>query len=601
MNLKTVITLLFGGCLLLWGCQTKTQSVDSCGDGFVDPGEDCDASELNGSSCTSLGFYKSEGVLACTAQCRYDTTDCDTARCGDSIIQPDREDCEGDNLNGKTCVLLGYERGTLGCNSTCSFDPTSCEDSGSCGDAVIQDPEQCDGNELGGQTCTGLGYYAGILTCGAGCQFDLGSCQHRCGDGMVDTNHGEACDGTNLNGQTCVSLGYSSRGGELSCAAGCVFDEGACVEKSGSAQLASLTVTSGTLSPPFSSSMISYIVPVPHAVLSTTVSAVAVDAPYATVVVSPTQPMALGVGTNVATVTVTAENGTQQVVRIEIVRLKEQDAISANVGALLYVPSGTFQRDATATNLSVVTAFRMSQYEITRAQWVAVTGWADPSDETYSSGVGDPVQNVSWYDAIAFCNKLSILEGFTPVYTIAGVNPGLFTYAQIPTSSDADWNAVTENLFANGYRLPRHMEYLWAAMGADTAAPGQVNTTGYAKAFAGSDGTNFIGDYVVFGYSSSQAGRTTTQRSNPVGSRLPNELGFHDLCGNVMEWEWDWVQFILPTGTLTDYRGAASGTSRYKKECDWNREALFCTVQYHGGVYPHLRDSSTTGFRVVKN
>jgi formylglycine-generating enzyme required for sulfatase activity len=54
-------------------------------------------------------------------------------------------------------------------------------------------------------------------------------------------------------------------------------------------------------------------------------------------------------------------------------------------------------------------------------------------------------------------------------------------------------------------------------------------------------------------------------------------------------------------GTLTDYRGAASGTSRYVKDCDWNSEALSCTVQYHSGVHPHRRDSNTTGFRVVKN
>ena len=39
------------------------------------------------------------------------------------------------------------------------------------------------------------------------------------------------------------------------------------------------------------------------------------------------------------------------------------------------------------------------------------------------------------------------------------------------------------------------MEWMWAAMGADTAAPGEVNTTGYAKPFAGSDGSNVIGDY----------------------------------------------------------------------------------------------------------
>ncbi|PKN22320.1 MAG: hypothetical protein CVU65_15270, partial [Deltaproteobacteria bacterium HGW-Deltaproteobacteria-22] len=275
-----------------------------------------------------------------------------------------------------------------------------------------------------------------------------------------------------------------------------------------------------------------------------------------------------------------------------------RDYVSQNIGTLKYVPAGTFQRDATATNLSVVSVFRMSQYEITRAQWVAVTGWADPSNVTYSSGTNDPVQRVNWYDAIAFCNKLSIAEGRTQVYGVSGVDFSTLTYAAIPTSDNATWNAATANWSANGYRLPTEMEWMWAAMGADTENPGAVNTTGYANAFAGSTGTNAIGDYAVFGYNGSEVGRTTTMRSNPVGSKWANELGFHDLSGNVREWAWDWYG-TYPSGTVTDYRGPASGANRVLRGGDWYYAASNCTVANQNNGGPSFQGINL-GFRVVR-
>jgi len=321
------------------------------------------------------------------------------------------------------------------------------------------------------------------------------------------------------------------------------------------------------------------------------VAATAADAPWATVVITPGQPMALVEGANPVTLTVTAENGTQKVYSMTIQRLSSQDYLSVNVGALLHVPAGTFQRDSTATNLSVVSAFRLGKYEITRAQWTAVTGWADPSEVSSSNGTNDPVQMVSWYDAIAFCNKLSALEGLTPVYTVSGVNFGTLTYAQIPTTDNATWNAATANWAATGYRLPTENEWMWAAMGADTESPGATNTIGRLKAFAGSTGSNVIDDYAWY---SDNSGAQT----HPAGTKLANELGFHDLNGNVWEWVWDWYG-LYPAGTVTDYRGPASGTIRMERGGHWFSIPSVCTVatRYHGAPYDR---SSAVGFRVVR-
>jgi len=272
---------------------------------------------------------------------------------------------------------------------------------------------------------------------------------------------------------------------------------------------------------------------------------------------------------------------------------------SSYIGTLKYVPAGRFQRDADASNISVITKpYRMSEHEITRAQFSAVMG-TDPSDETCSSGTNDPVQNINWYHAIAFCNKLSIAEGLTPVYAVTGVNFSTLTYADIPTTNDPTWNAVTATWTNNGYRLPTEMEWMWAAMGAPADGQGGgTNTTGYTKAFAGSTGSNAIGDYAVFGYGGSEPGRTTTERSNPVGSKTSNELGLYDMSGNVWEWNWDWYE-TYPTGTLTDYVGAASGTFRVHRGGSWGVDATDCSVASRDGNGPSLQ-SSVFGFRVVR-
>lgn len=271
---------------------------------------------------------------------------------------------------------------------------------------------------------------------------------------------------------------------------------------------------------------------------------------------------------------------------------------------LVSVPSGRFQRDNTATNISTVSAFLIGKYEITRAQFIEIMG-TDPSITTYSSGTSDPVQSTNWYHAIAFCNKLSLAEGLTPVYSISGVDFSLLTYADIPTESNTSWDAVVANWSNNGYRLPTEMEWMWAAMGApEDGQGGNTNTSGYAKAFAGSTGINVIGDYAVFGFTTSEVGRTTTNRSNPVGSKIngENELGLYDLSGNVWEWNWDkyGTSGLYPTGSLTNYRGDNSGSLRVFRGGDWGNFAYTCTVSYRASQIPNLMDC-TMGFRVARN
>ena len=232
----------------------------------------------------------------------------------------------------------------------------------------------------------------------------------------------------------------------------------------------------------------------------------------------------------------------------------------------------------------------MSQHEITRAQFLAIMG-TDPTYTGWSSGMTDPVQFASWYHAIAFCNKLSISEGLTPAYMVTGVNFSTLTYDAIPTGDDSNWNAATCNWSAGGYRLPTEMEWMWAAMGADIGNPGVTNTTGYTKPFAGSNGSNAIGDYAWYSTNSSDG-------TKEVGTRSGNELGLFDMSGNVWEWCWDWYG-SYPSDAQSNYRAADAGSYRVARGGSWFSYASGASVaaRISGGPDPQY---SSIGFRVVR-
>jgi formylglycine-generating enzyme required for sulfatase activity len=193
------------------------------------------------------------------------------------------------------------------------------------------------------------------------------------------------------------------------------------------------------------------------------------------------------------------------------------------------------------------------------------------------------VENVNWYQAIAFCNKLSLLDGKEPVYSVkesgTEINWESLTYAQIPTSSNAEWNAATMDTNKNGYRLPTEMEWMWAAMGADKTA--QPNRSGYSKTYAGSiesGTTTNIGNYAWYTTNSGE-------KTHEVGKKSANELGLRDMTGNV--WEWCWDRYggtagnsgtVAETGKLTDFTGAASGSFRVVRGGCWDAGASNCAV-----------------------
>lgn len=136
--------------------------------------------------------------------------------CGNNFIN-DEEECDGTNLNGQTCELLGYDEGTLSCYDNCLFNTSGCnsniygctnpnaynydseatEDDGSCewcGDTIVQSVygEECDGSDLNEQTCESLDYHSGTLSCYSTCEFDTSGCNDapECDDGRDNNRDG---------------------------------------------------------------------------------------------------------------------------------------------------------------------------------------------------------------------------------------------------------------------------------------------------------------------------------------------------------------------------------------------------------------------------
>ena len=155
-----------------------------------------------------------------------------------------------------------------------------------------------------------------------------------------------------------------------------------------------------------------------------------------------------------------------------------------------------------------VSDFYLGKYEVTQKLYREVTG------ENPSSFKGDdlPVENITWLDAVRFCNKLSERDGRTPVYAIEG-------------------DAVSWNREANGYRLPTEAEWEYAARGGTT-------TPFYTKKAPGADDVNFYGHYpyqIEQNYFNDEVLETRpgVYRGNtlPVGKFKPNPFGLYDITG----------------------------------------------------------------------
>lgn len=223
-----------------------------------------------------------------------------------------------------------------------------------------------------------------------------------------------------------------------------------------------------------------------------------------------------------------------------------------------------------------VSDFYMSQYEVTQAEYAEVMG----NNPSSFSGDNLPVENISWLDAVAYCNARSELEGLTPAYTIDG-------------------QTVTWDRSANGYRLPTEAEWEYACR-AGTATPFNTETSISAEE------ANYYGhypyeieeNYFSQGNLDTQPGEYR-QTTVEVTSFSPNGWGLYNMHGNVSEWVWDYYG-AYSAEEQTDPTGPETGTLRVYRGGGWNDFAKNMRSAYRAAMAED-KGSFNIGLRLVRN
>jgi formylglycine-generating enzyme required for sulfatase activity len=209
-----------------------------------------------------------------------------------------------------------------------------------------------------------------------------------------------------------------------------------------------------------------------------------------------------------------------------------------------------------------VSSFYMGRTEVNQKDYKEVMG-INPSS---FKGDNLPVEGVTWFNAIEFCNRLSDLEGLTPAYTVKGTN-------------------VTWDRSADGYRLPTGAEWEYACR-AGTQTPFST----------GNNITTKQANYDGFPYNNNPKG-TIRDRTVEVKSFAPNAWGLYNMHGNVWEWCWD-LYGEYASGDQIDPVGASSGSERIVRGGGWRVHAQYLRSANRYKVSPS-HASNGLGFRLV--
>ncbi len=229
-------------------------------------------------------------------------------------------------------------------------------------------------------------------------------------------------------------------------------------------------------------------------------------------------------------------------------------------GGVFRMGSESGDSDEKPVHSVTVSSFWMMKNEVTQRDYSALTG----TNPSRFKGDDLPVERVSWFDAVAYANRLSERDGLKPAYRISGTS--------------VEWDRS-----ADGWRLPTEAEWEYAARGGN-------QSRGHMYA-----GGNDLGN--VGWFTDNTGGKFGN--TFPAGKKAANELGLYDLSGNVWEWCWDWYG-SYSGDAQNNPSGAVSERSRVIRGGSWNSGASNARSANRDHLTPDDR-TIFQGFRLVRN
>jgi len=289
----------------------------------------------------------------------------------------------------------------------------------------------------------------------------------------------------------------------------------------------------------------------------------------------------------------------KQVTRSILIRSSKSKAIGLELAVVdegkfdMGSPRGERNRhpDETLHSVRISRPFLVGKYEVTQDEYTRVMkhnpSWTSSTGEGKNKVAGVnttqfPVENVTWYDAIEFCNRLSKLDGFAPYYLVA----------EAKIEKDSIKSASVMALGGNGYRLPTEAEWEFCCR-AWTSGPYH-----FGNENSGTDANTRPGP--AYGYGGGP-NWTALGRTAKVGNYKPNHLGLFDMHGNVAEWCWDYFdKDYYSTSPEVDPIGPEKGYLRLLRGGSWMVSEGSCRSATRFHMAPET-SKEYIGFRVARS